>query len=116
MVVVDVLVGGSLTLGNDALDDLVVLELLGLALALEVNSLEVLAAEARVLHEVDLGPVHVLDVVLDALEPLEAAQVLVRLPRVVDVAVALPLDEKAHVALGVVFGLVDCRRGVRTSR
>lgn len=53
-----------------------------------------------------LRPKDLFDVVLDALEPLEPLQVLVRFPRVVNVTVVLPLDEEDEVALGLILFIV----------
>lgn len=95
MVVIDVGIRRSVPLGDDTLNLLVRLELLGLALLFNLERFEIFARGGRVVEDVLMSRPDGLDVVLDALEALEALEVLVRLPGVVDVAVALPLDEEA---------------------
>lgn len=98
MIMVNVVVGGSVALGNDPLDDLVPVELLRQALLVNLQRLEILARRGGVVEDALSSSPHRLDVVLDALEALEALEVFVRLPRVVNVRVVLPLDEETQVA------------------
>lgn len=109
MVVVDVGVGGSVPLSDDALDLLVSLQLLRLALAVDLERFEVFAAGVGVLEDALLVRPNDLDVVLDALEALEPLEVLVRLPCVVNVTVVLPLDEEAEVSRRFVLLVLDWR-------
>lgn len=106
MFVIDFVICRGVPLRDDALDLLVLLELLGLAFLLEMDRLEVLPAEKRILQPLVQGDKDALDVVVDPLQAAEALQVLVRLPRIVNVAVILPLDEEEYIPFRFVLLVV----------
>jgi hypothetical protein len=108
MIVVDIGISGGIPLGDDALDLLVPLELVGESLPLDMESLEILAVRRRVVEDPLLRSPDSLDVVLDSLESLEPFEHVVRLPGVVDVTVLAPLDEESKVVLGFVAIIILC--------
>lgn len=105
MVVVNVGVWRGVTLSNDPLDDLVAVELLRQSLLVDLERLEVFSRRRLVRENALTSCPDRLDVVLDTLEALETFEILVRLPSVVYVRVALPLDEEAQVDRRYVLGV-----------
>jgi hypothetical protein len=110
MLVIDINGSGSYSLIDDALDRLVIVELLSQALSLDFHGFNVFSARVWVFTE-GLVRLHnctrreltgsanrqrltLLDVVFEALEAFEAFEEFIRLPSVVQMTVSLPLDEE----------------------
>lgn len=89
---VDISIGRSIPLRHDTFDLLVTLELLCQALLVNLDRLKVLATGRRVVDDFLPQRPGSLDVIIDSFETFETFQVVVCLPRVVDVRVILPFD------------------------
>ena len=112
MIVIDVMIGRGVSLSNDALDLLEAFELFDPAFLLNLERLDIFAARRWVVEDALLYLPDVLDVVLDPLETFEVLEVVVHLPGVVQVTVALPLDEEAQVGARVIVVVVLCDAAV----
>lgn len=108
MLVIDISIRGSSALRDDSFDLLVALELLGLSFLVDLERLDVLSTSRRIAATPSLFGERTLDVILDSLESFERAKAVKHLPRVVDVTIALPFDEVAHVPLRLVSLVVGC--------
>lgn len=85
MLMIDICVCRCVAFRNNTFNLLVAFKLLRQALLVDLDSFKIFSTRRRIIQDLLTQCPRTLDVVVDPLESLEALQVIVRLPRVVNV-------------------------------